>query len=195
MIIDFHTHLHAPGMSQEDRLHITTETVIEAARNNGVDITCISNPLHDLRRMDRAQGLAEVKTLHAGFAKARDQYKTELIAFVTAVPWSGEEYLREVERAVRRMFARSELRLAMAHFRDVARAIRRARLLHGVRRIAAAALSPAAQDRFVRKGENSCRLAVEPRSARRSRPSSPPRTSPVKCTAPEACATRGARRD
>lgn len=101
MIIDFHTHLHAPGMSQEDRLHITTETVIEAARQNSVDITCISNPLHDLRRMDRAQGLAEVKTLHGGFAKARDAYKDELIAFVCAVPWSGEEYLREVERAVK----------------------------------------------------------------------------------------------
>jgi len=101
VIIDFHTHMHAPGMTQEDRLHIRTETVIEAARSNGIDKTCISNPLHDLRRMGRARGLQEVKALHAGFAKARDQYKDELIAFVTGVPWSGEDYLKEVERAVK----------------------------------------------------------------------------------------------
>jgi aminocarboxymuconate-semialdehyde decarboxylase len=101
MIIDFHTHMHAPGMTQDDRLHITVETVLKAARDNGIEVTCVSNPLHDLRRMDRERGLQEVKTLHSYFAKARDRAKDELIAFVTAAPWSGDEYLKEVERAVR----------------------------------------------------------------------------------------------
>jgi hypothetical protein len=99
VIIDFHTHMHAPGMTQEDRLHIRTETVIEAARANGIDKTCISNPLHDLRRMDRARGLQEVsrRRVRQGARPIQD----ELIAFVTGVPWSGEEHLREVERAVK----------------------------------------------------------------------------------------------
>jgi aminocarboxymuconate-semialdehyde decarboxylase len=88
-------------MTQQDRLWISADTVLEAARKNGIDKTVISNPLHDLRRMDAAEQLAECRKLHEFFAKVRDDHPDEIIPFATGVPWGGEAFLKELERCVR----------------------------------------------------------------------------------------------
>ena len=71
MIIDFHTHVLPPedfdtftgtGFHKnigatKGRPPGTIENVLEAAKIGGVDISVISNPLHNMRDMDRAQQL------------------------------------------------------------------------------------------------------------------------------------------
>ena len=74
MIIDFHTHVLSPVDQDKyttskfhqtvlascdfGRRHpATIENVLEAAKIGGVDISIISNPLHDMRDMDRSQQL------------------------------------------------------------------------------------------------------------------------------------------
>ena len=78
MIIDFHTHVlspvdqdkyttskfHQTVLASRDfgRRHpATIENVLEAAKIGGVDISIISNPLHDMRDMDRSQQLETVQ--------------------------------------------------------------------------------------------------------------------------------------
>ena len=73
MIIDFHVHVLPPedmpaftatGFHRNIRapksggVPTTIENALEAAKIGGVDITVISNPLHNLRDMDRAHQLA-----------------------------------------------------------------------------------------------------------------------------------------
>ena len=72
MIIDFHTHVFPPeewGNFTGTGFHKnigakagkppgTIENVLKAAEIGGVDISVISNPLHNLRDMDRKQQLA-----------------------------------------------------------------------------------------------------------------------------------------
>src|ERR1700761_381183 len=71
MIIDFHTHVLPPedfdtftGTGFHKNIGATKgkppgpiENVLDAAKIAGVDISVISNPLHNLRDMDRAQQL------------------------------------------------------------------------------------------------------------------------------------------
>ncbi len=76
MIIDFHVHVLPPedmpgftgtGFHRNIRatrtgtVPTTIENALEAAKIGGVDITVISNPIHDLRDMDRAQQLERCK--------------------------------------------------------------------------------------------------------------------------------------
>ena len=91
MIIDFHTHV----LSDEDKAiftkskfhsHVlakssygrspphTIENVLEAAKIGGVDITVISNPLHDMRDMDREQQLTTVKRHNRFIAAQQEKY-------------------------------------------------------------------------------------------------------------------------
>ena len=72
MIIDFHVHVLPPedmpgftgtgfhrniGAVRHGSVPTTIENALEAAKIGGVDITVISNPLHNLRDMDRQQQL------------------------------------------------------------------------------------------------------------------------------------------
>jgi hypothetical protein len=65
MIIDFHTHVCTPEDAAkpywQGRCPLTIENVLDAQKIAGVDMTVISNPLHELRGMDRAQQLEIVK--------------------------------------------------------------------------------------------------------------------------------------
>jgi hypothetical protein len=76
MIIDFHVHVLPPedmpaftgtGFHRNIRatktgtVPTTIENALEAAKIGGVDITVISNPIHNPRDMDRAQQLERCK--------------------------------------------------------------------------------------------------------------------------------------
>ena len=67
MIIDFHTHVCTPEDAAkpywQGRCPLTIENVLDAQKIAGVDMTVISNPLHELRGMDWA---------HLAASRARD---------------------------------------------------------------------------------------------------------------------------
>ena len=104
MIIDFHTHVMPPEMAAapvwRGKCPMTIENVLEAAKEGGVDRTVISNPGHELRNMDERQQLATVRMINQYLASLAHKHDN-IYALATTVPYGGEPFLKELERAVK----------------------------------------------------------------------------------------------
>jgi aminocarboxymuconate-semialdehyde decarboxylase len=114
MIIDFHVHVLPPeelNSFTAARFHqnvgarkgsppTTIENALEAAKIGGVDITVISNPLHNLRDMDRKQQLERCQRQNRFHAACQEKYDS-IVGMACTVPYGGHEFLREFERAVK----------------------------------------------------------------------------------------------
>ncbi len=104
MIIDFHTHVHPPEWAArpfwQGRCPMQIEKVMAAQERCGVDLSVISNAIHDLRNLERAEQLESVKVLNHNFAELQDRYRGKLVALAASVPTGGDEFLKELERAV-----------------------------------------------------------------------------------------------
>jgi aminocarboxymuconate-semialdehyde decarboxylase len=115
MIIDFHTHVFPPedfetftgtGFhknvgAKKGRPPATIENVLEAAKIGGVDISVISNPIHNLRDMDRAQQLERCQRQNHYNAEQQNKYSGKIYGMASIVPYGGDPFLREFERAVK----------------------------------------------------------------------------------------------
>jgi aminocarboxymuconate-semialdehyde decarboxylase len=115
MIIDFHVHVLPPEdmdaftgtqfhrnirAPKQGRSPTTIEKALEAAKIGGVDITVISNPIHNLRDMDRKQQLERCKRQNYFNAAQQAKYDS-IVGMASTVPYGGDEFLREFERAVK----------------------------------------------------------------------------------------------
>jgi aminocarboxymuconate-semialdehyde decarboxylase len=115
MIIDFHTHVFPPedfetftgtGFhknigAKKGRPPATIENVLEAAKIGGVDISVISNPIHNLRDMDRVQQLTRCQRQNRYNAEQQNKYPGKIYGMASIVPYGGDPFLREFERAVK----------------------------------------------------------------------------------------------
>jgi aminocarboxymuconate-semialdehyde decarboxylase len=115
MIIDFHTHVFPPDDwgtftgtgfhknvgAKAGRVPSTIENVLEAAKIGGVDISVISNPIHNLRDMDREQQLARCMRQNHYNAEQQSKYPGAIYGMAATVPYGGDKFLREFERAVK----------------------------------------------------------------------------------------------
>jgi aminocarboxymuconate-semialdehyde decarboxylase len=114
MIIDFHVHVLPPeeldaftGTQFHRNIRApkrhpptTIENALEAAKIGGVDVTLISNPLHNMREMDRAQQLARCERQNRFHAACQEKFPS-IVGMASTVPYGGDEFLREFERAIR----------------------------------------------------------------------------------------------
>jgi aminocarboxymuconate-semialdehyde decarboxylase len=115
MIIDFHVHVLPPedikdftatqfhkNIGAAHRQSPTTiENALEAAKIGGVDITVISNPIHNLRDMDPAQQLARCERQNRFNAECQNKYHGQIVGMASTVPFGGDKFLREFERAIK----------------------------------------------------------------------------------------------
>ena len=100
MIIDFHVHVLPPeemssftgtGASiatsarRKGTPPTTIENALEAAKIGGVDITVISNPLHNLRDMDRKQQLERCQRQNRFHAACQAKYHS-IVGMASTVP-------------------------------------------------------------------------------------------------------------
>ncbi len=123
MIIDFHTHVMPPQMAANPvwrgKCPMTIENVLEAARAGGVDRTVISNPAHELRHMDADQRLKTVRMINEYLASLTMKHDN-IYMLASAVPYGGEPFLKELERAVRQDGAKGVIILSSlpGHYPD-----------------------------------------------------------------------------
>jgi len=123
MIIDFHTHVMPPEMAAapiwRGKCPMTIENVLEAAKEGGVDRTVISNPAHELRHMDAAQQLKTVRMINEYLASLAHKHDN-IYALATTVPYGGEPFLKELERAVKQEGAKGVIILSSlpGHYPD-----------------------------------------------------------------------------
>ena len=115
MIIDFHVHvlppeewgIHRHRLSQEHRRQARasrrarSRTCSKAAEIGGVDISVICNPLHNLRDMDRKQQLERCQVQNRFHAEMQAKYHGNIVGMASTVPYGGDEFLREFERAIK----------------------------------------------------------------------------------------------
>src|SRR6201988_4012587 len=115
MIIDFHVHVLPPedrgaftgtkshqNIGAQHRQSPTTiENALEAAKIGGVDITVISNPIHNLRDMDRKQQLERCQRQNRFNAQCQNKHHTSIVGMASTVPWGGDAFLRKFERAIK----------------------------------------------------------------------------------------------
>jgi len=123
VIIDFHTHVCTP----EDAAHpfwkgrcpLTIEDILDAQTVAGVDVTVVSNPLHELRDMDRAQQLEAIKKQNRYMASLQDKYDS-IFAIANTVPFGGDPFLHEWERAIKQDGLKGALLLSslLGHYPD-----------------------------------------------------------------------------
>ena len=95
----FHSHVLAKSSFGRSPPH-TIENVLHAAKVGGVDISVISNPLHDMRDMDREQQLETIKR-HNRFVAAQQEKYDSIYGFASAVPYGDDRFHREFERAIK----------------------------------------------------------------------------------------------
>ncbi len=104
MIIDIHTHVHTPEDAARPfwrgRCPMTIENVLDAQQRAGIDATVVSNPLHDLKHMDAVEQLAACEAQNRYVAELQDKYDS-IYGFATTVPYGGDKFMREFERAVK----------------------------------------------------------------------------------------------
>lgn len=115
MIIDFHVHVLPPedmpdftgtgfhrniGAPKRGSVPTTIENALEAAKIGDIDITVISNPIHNLRDMDRKQQLERCRRQNYFNAAQQAKYPS-IVGMASTVPYGGDEFLREFERAVK----------------------------------------------------------------------------------------------
>jgi aminocarboxymuconate-semialdehyde decarboxylase len=123
MIIDFHTHVMPPEMAAapvwRGKCPMTIENVLDAAKEGGVDRTVISNPAHELRHMNAGQQLKTVRMINEYLASLAHTHDN-IYALATTVPYGGEPFLKELERAVKQDGAKGVIILSSlpGHYPD-----------------------------------------------------------------------------
>lgn len=88
------------GAAKRGGVPTTIENALEAAKIGDIDITVISNPIHNLRDMDRRQQLERCKRQNHFNAAQQAKYPN-IVGMASTVPYGGDEFLREFERAVK----------------------------------------------------------------------------------------------
>src|SRR5262249_59589478 len=78
----------------------TIENALEAAKIGGVDITVISNPIHNLRDMDRQQQLERCQRQNRFNAECQNKYHGAIVGMASTVPYGGDEVLRAFEGGI-----------------------------------------------------------------------------------------------
>jgi len=98
---------------------MTIENVLEAAQAGGVDRTVISNPAHELRHMDAEQRLKTVRMINEYLASLTVKHDN-IYMLASTVPYGGEPFLKELERAVRQDGAKGVIILSSlpGHYPD-----------------------------------------------------------------------------
>ena len=105
MIIEFHNHVHLPEWAArpywQGKCPMVIDNVLRVNEEAGVDLFVISNPLHELRGMDRKGQLETVKQLNRYFAEMQSRHAGKLVAMAGCVATGGDEFLKELERAIK----------------------------------------------------------------------------------------------
>jgi aminocarboxymuconate-semialdehyde decarboxylase len=112
LLIDWHVHINDPKFSVppwwNSPVPMTVENALAAHALIGLDRTVISNAVHYIRHMESVQEtVAAIESSNRYLAQCRDKHPDKFVAMATCVPGGGDEFLRELERAVKEDDARA----------------------------------------------------------------------------------------
>jgi aminocarboxymuconate-semialdehyde decarboxylase len=104
MIVDWHAHVYPPELAKERRWGgsspLTIENLLEAHDCAGIDLCIVSNTIHYLRDKTPAESLAFLRRWNDYGAEIQQKYTKRVVVFTSTLPCGGDEFLKELERAV-----------------------------------------------------------------------------------------------
>ena len=105
MIVDWHAHVYPPEIARQRRWgHIyplTIENLLEAHERAAIDLCVVSNTLHYIKDKTPAEALGYIRRWNEYAAEIQQRYGERIVAFASAVPGGGKEFVAETERAIR----------------------------------------------------------------------------------------------
>jgi predicted TIM-barrel fold metal-dependent hydrolase len=112
LLIDWHVHINDPKFMGppwwKHPVPMTVENALEAHALVGLDRTVISNAVHYIRHMETVkETVAALESSNRYLAQCRDKHPDKFVAMATCIPGGGDEFLKELERAVKQDDARA----------------------------------------------------------------------------------------
>ena len=105
MIVDWHAHVYPPEIASQRRwgniYPLTIENLVEAHERVGIDLCVVSNTLHYIKGKTPAEALGYIRRWNEYAAEIQQRHADRTVAFASAVPGGGKEFIAETERAIR----------------------------------------------------------------------------------------------
>jgi aminocarboxymuconate-semialdehyde decarboxylase len=105
MIVDWHAHVYPPEIARQRRwgniYPLTIENLLEAHERAGIDLCVVSNTLHYIKDKTPAEALGYIRRWNEYAAEIQQRHTDRTVAFASAVPGGGKDFIAETERAVR----------------------------------------------------------------------------------------------
>ena len=104
MKIDWHTHVYPPEEAAkptwQGRCPMALDNVLDTHRRAGVDKLVVSNPVHYIKGLPDTEALHGIQRWDEYSAEVAQRFPEETLCFATTVPGGGDDYLKELERAI-----------------------------------------------------------------------------------------------
>jgi aminocarboxymuconate-semialdehyde decarboxylase len=105
MIVDWHAHVYPPEVASQRRwgniYPLTIENLLEAHERAGIDLCVVSNTLHYIKGKTPAEALGYIRRWNEYAAEIQQRHSDRTVAFASAVPGGGKEFIAETEKAIR----------------------------------------------------------------------------------------------
>ncbi len=104
-VIDWHAHIYPPEVAAAPEWRgdcpLTIEKLLDAHERAGIDFCVVTNPIHYLKTMSDSQALSAIKRWNEYAAGVQQRYADRVVVFTSSIPGGGDEFLKELERAIR----------------------------------------------------------------------------------------------
>jgi aminocarboxymuconate-semialdehyde decarboxylase len=104
-VIDWHAHIYPPEVAAVPEWRgdcpLTIEKLLDAHERVGIDFCVVTNPIHYLKTMSDSQALSAIKRWNEYAAEVQQRYADRVVVFTSSIPGGGDEFLKELERAIR----------------------------------------------------------------------------------------------
>ncbi len=105
MIVDWHAHVYPPEIASQRRwgniYPLTIENLLEAHERAAIDLCVVSNTLHYIKGKTPAEALGYIRRWNEYAAEIQQRYPDRTVAFASAVPGGGKDFIAETEKAIR----------------------------------------------------------------------------------------------
>jgi aminocarboxymuconate-semialdehyde decarboxylase len=105
MIVDWHAHAYPPEIASQRRwgkiYPLMIENLLEAHERAGIDLCVVSNTLHYIKGKPPAEALGYIRRWNEYAAEVQQRHSDRTVAFASALPGGGKEFIAETERAIR----------------------------------------------------------------------------------------------
>lgn len=105
MIVDWHAHVYPPEIASQRRwgdiFPLTIDNLLEAHERAGIDLCVVSNTLHYIKGKTPVEALGYIRRWNEYAAEIQQRHADRTVAFASAVPGGGKDFIAETERAIR----------------------------------------------------------------------------------------------